>query len=77
MVGHLSRQPLQLHHALRLQVLNRVIVGPVLRVERRPRHQDVLEDPQHQVGVVVQRRGGECDEKLKDSFPNLRILADD
>jgi len=35
---------MKFNHAVRLKVLDGVIVGPVIRLESRPGHQDMLED---------------------------------
>ena len=52
-IGHFRGQPLQFHHAFRLQVLDRVVEEPVVALGRWPGHEDVLEYLEHEARILV------------------------
>lgn len=75
MIGHLHGKSLQLEHALRLQVLNRIVKRPVLRLRCGPGHQDVLQHLEYKMGLPIKSGSGEGHQQLKNSFPDKGVLT--
>lgn len=75
LVRHLRGQSLQLISAIDLKILNGVWVGGKLRLLDWLTHEDILEDFEHEANFLVQGTCWESHSKLKNSFPNERILG--
>lgn len=74
MIRHLGGEPLQFDHAFSLEIPDGIIEGLVLRLQRGPCHENVLEHPQHKAGLGVKGRRGEGDKQLEDTFTDNGIL---
>lgn len=75
-VGHLGRQPLQLDRAFVLKVPNSIIVSPILGLQRRPCHEDMLQHPEHNSRLRIECPSGKGHKKLENPLANQRILGE-
>jgi hypothetical protein len=64
MIWHLGSKSLQLKHALRLQILNRIIERPVLRLQCGPGYENVFQYFQDETRLPIKSGSGERHEQL-------------